>query len=101
MPKPPPSTSPFWKVFNRFAGLNRVVYRATGGRIGGKIPGIGSPIILVHHVGRKSGTKRVSPLIGIEEDGRWVVVASKGGTDAHPAWYHNLRANPESDPSAR
>lgn len=96
MPKPPPSSSPFWKAFNRFAGFNRGVYRLTGGRIGGRIPGLGSPIILVHHRGRKSGVERVSPLIGVEHEGRWVIVASKGGTDRNPAWYHNLMANPET-----
>jgi len=97
MPKPPPSSSPLWKAFNGVTALNRVAYRLSGGRIGGKMPGSGAPIILVHHVGRKSGTERVSPLIGLEDDGRWLVVASKGGTDKNPAWFHNLIASPETE----
>lgn len=96
MPKPPPASSPFWRFFNGLAGANRVLYRLTGGRVGGKLPGYGSPIILVHHTGRKSGEVRVSPLIAIEDEGRWVIIASKGGTKSHPAWFHNLRANPET-----
>ena len=98
MAQPPPSSSsPFWAVFNRFAALNKVAYRVTGGRIGGKMPGFGAPIILVHHRGRRSGEERVSPLIGVQEGDRWVIVASKGGTDRHPAWYHNLKAAPETE----
>jgi len=95
--KPPPSTSKFWSVFNRFTALNKVTYRLSGGRIGGKMPGSGAPIILVHHRGRRSGEERVSPLIGVPEGDRWVIVASKGGTDRHPAWFHNLKANPETE----
>jgi deazaflavin-dependent oxidoreductase (nitroreductase family) len=97
MPKPPPSSSPFWKAFNGVTVLNRIAYRLSGGRVGGKMPGSGAPIILVHHVGKKSGTERVSPLIGLEDDGRWLIVASKGGTDRNPAWYHNLIASPDTE----
>ncbi len=79
------------------AALNRVAYRLSGGRVGGKMPGSGAPIILVHHVGKKSGTERVSPLIGLEDGSRWLIVASKGGTDRNPAWYHNLVASPETE----
>ena len=60
-----------------------------------------SPILLLHHVGAKSGTKRVSPLIFVPDadgDGDAIaIVASKGGVDKHPAWYHNLRAHPETE----
>ena len=95
VPQPPNSAS-FWKAFNGVTALNRVAYRLSGGRIGGKMPGSGAPIILVHHVGKKSGTERVSPLIGLEDNGRWLIVASKGGNDRNPAWYHNLVASPET-----
>lgn len=97
MAKPPPSSSPFWKAFIGMTALNRIAYRLSGGRIGGKMPGTGAPIILVHHVGRKSGTERVSPLIGLEDEGRWLIVASKGGIDRNPAWYHNLVASPDTE----
>ena len=61
------------------------------------MPVTGSPILLLHHVGAKSGTKRVSPLIYVPDGDDVVVVASKGGVDKHPAWFHNLRANPETE----
>lgn len=93
----PPSDHPFWKLWERLTSANVWIYRASGGRIGGSVPGYGAPIILVHHVGRRSGTHRVSPLIGLRDGERWVIVASKGGTDRHPAWLHNLRARPETE----
>jgi F420H(2)-dependent quinone reductase len=93
----PSSSSPFWKLWERFTDLNTWIYRRSGGRFGNKMPFTGAPIILLHHVGRKSGQHRVSPLIGLPDGERWVVVASKGGTDKHPAWLHNLRASPETE----
>lgn len=94
---PPPSGSRFWKAFNGLAAINRVVYRLSGGRFGNSIPGTDAPIILVHTVGAKSGKHRVQPLIGLRDGERWVIVASKGGTNKHPAWFHNLKANPETE----
>ena len=94
---PPPSSSPAWKLFGGVTKLNTIVYRLSGGRVGGKIPGTDAPVILVHHTGKRSGQRRVAPLIGLAEGDRWVIVASKGGTDKHPAWYHNLTANPDTE----
>ena len=94
---PPPSSSRWWKVFGVFTRVNTFVYRLSGGRLGNKLPGSRAPVILVHHVGRRSGTARVSPLIGLPEGDRWLIVALKGGTDKHPAWFHNLRANSETE----
>ena len=54
-----------------------------------------APILLLHHKGRKSGKERVQPLIYLDDGDRLVVVASKGGTDKNPAWFHNLMAGPE------
>jgi deazaflavin-dependent oxidoreductase (nitroreductase family) len=71
-------------------------FRANSGRVGGMFEG--APMILIHHVGAKSGEERVAPLVYFPEDeGRMVVVASAGGAPKHPAWYHNLRANPKID----
>lgn len=95
--RPPSSSSRFWKAWELLTRLNTKLYRLTDGRIGGRVPGTNAPIILVHHTGRRSGTHRVSPLIAREIEGRWVIVASKGGTDRHPAWYHNLKANPKTE----
>ena len=52
------------------------------------------PIVLVTTTGAKSGKQRYVPLMRVEEDGRYVMVASKGGAPAHPSWYFNVKANP-------
>jgi deazaflavin-dependent oxidoreductase (nitroreductase family) len=71
-------------------------FRANEGRVGG--PFAGAPMILVHHVGVKSGTERVTPLVQFpEDDGNTVIVASAAGAPKHPAWYHNIKANPKID----
>jgi deazaflavin-dependent oxidoreductase (nitroreductase family) len=68
-------------------------FRANGGQVGGEWQGW--PLILVHHIGAKSGIERVTPLGCFpQDDGRWVLVASNGGSPTHPAWYHNLLAHP-------
>ena len=54
------------------------------------------PLLLLHHVGAKSGTDRIAPLAYIEDDGRYAIFASKGGAPENPAWYHNLLANPDT-----
>ena len=68
-------------------------FRANEGRVGG--PWAGTPMILIHHVGARSGIERVSPLGCFPQaDGRYAIVASNGGAPAHPDWYYNLNANP-------
>lgn len=52
------------------------------------------PIVLFTTTGAKSGKKRFVPLMRVEEDGRYAMVASKGGDPAHPSWYHNVQAHP-------
>jgi deazaflavin-dependent oxidoreductase (nitroreductase family) len=69
-------------------------FRANSGRVGGYFEG--APMILIHHVGAKSGVERVTPLVHFpEDDERTVIVASAGGAPNHPAWFHNLKANPK------
>jgi deazaflavin-dependent oxidoreductase (nitroreductase family) len=77
-------------------GLHTALYRASGGRIGHTIPGVGGRMLLLDHVGAKSGTKRTSPLLYFPDGDDVVIVASKGGYPKHPAWYHNLMANPDT-----
>lgn len=68
-------------------------FRANQGRVGGEWDG--SPLILVHHVGAKSGVERVTPLGCFPlPGGRYALVASNGGSATHPNWYYNLKANP-------
>ena len=71
------------------------VYRATGGRLGGRVPGLPS-LLLLDHVGAKSGVRRTTPLVYVDDGADVVLVASKGGYSKNPAWYHNLRANPDT-----
>ncbi|MDV6012550.1 nitroreductase family deazaflavin-dependent oxidoreductase [Haloechinothrix sp. LS1_15] len=54
-----------------------------------------APVLILTTTGRRSGRMRKSALIYQEDGGRYVVVASKGGADAHPDWYRNLQANPQ------
>jgi F420H(2)-dependent quinone reductase len=72
------------------------VYRATGGRVGGRIPGLPS-LLLLDHVGARSGKRRTTPLVYMPVGDDFLVVASKGGHPRDPGWVHNLRANPETE----
>jgi len=68
-------------------------FRTNHGRVGGSLAG--TPMILIHHIGAKSGIVRVTPLAcNPQPDGRLAIVASNGGSPAHPDWYYNLKANP-------
>jgi deazaflavin-dependent oxidoreductase (nitroreductase family) len=62
---------------------NVLLYRLTKGRLGGKVKG--APVLLLAHVGRKSGTKRTAPLVYMRDGLDLVIVASRGGSDAPPA----------------
>lgn len=55
----------------------------------------GTTILLLTTIGRKTGEERTMPLIYAEDDGRYVIVASKGGMPTHPAWYVNMREQAE------
>jgi deazaflavin-dependent oxidoreductase (nitroreductase family) len=81
----------------RSTKLHVALYRRTGGKVGGHIPGWpGARIVLIDHVGAKSGARRTSPVMYFEEGGAVVVMASKAGQSTHPAWFHNLKAHPST-----
>jgi deazaflavin-dependent oxidoreductase (nitroreductase family) len=81
----------------RSTKIHVALYRRTGGRIGGALPGWpGARIALLEHTGARSGTKRTSPLMYHEYGDAIVVAASKAGQPRHPAWFHNLMANPDT-----
>ena len=90
--KPPPTGSRSWRFLNLLTDSNTWLYRRSGGRIGGRMGR--APVMLLHHVGRKSGKERVAPVLFLADDERLVIVASKGGSDKHPAWFGNLMAHP-------
>jgi deazaflavin-dependent oxidoreductase (nitroreductase family) len=76
------------------------LFRLSRGRIGARI-GKGLPVLLLTTTGRKSGKRRTTPLLYVEDGGRYVVVASVGGAPKHPAWYLNLRDDPRATVEVR
>jgi deazaflavin-dependent oxidoreductase (nitroreductase family) len=84
-----------WPVLGPLMRGHAAIYRATGGWIGGSIPGV-PPLLLLDHVGARSGQHRTTPLVYMPDGDRQVVVASKGGHPRDPGWLHNLRAHPET-----
>jgi deazaflavin-dependent oxidoreductase (nitroreductase family) len=69
-------------------------FRANHGQVGGGFDG--APMVLVHHKGAKSGVERVTPLVYQAVDDGWAIFGSKGGAPDNPAWFHNLKANPDT-----
>lgn len=84
-----------WPLLRRMAAGHVALYRASGGRLGHKPPGF-PPMLLLDHVGARSGVRRTTPLVYARDGEDYVLVASKGGFPRHPAWFHNLRANPDT-----
>ena len=69
-------------------------YEASGGREANTLRDTGLPIIVVTTRGHKSGKLRKTPLMRVEHDGEYALIASQGGAPTHPLWYHNLVADP-------
>jgi F420H(2)-dependent quinone reductase len=80
-----------WLAVNVASHIDRRLVPLTGGRLGLYL---GSPVGVLETVGAKSGERRRTPLLYLEDGDRVVLVASKAGNPRHPAWYHNLSANP-------
>jgi F420H(2)-dependent quinone reductase len=81
----------------RSTKIHVALYRRSRGKLGGHLPGWPQArIVLVNHTGAKSGVKRTSPLMYHDDGDRIAVVASKAGQPTHPAWFHNLKANPDT-----
>jgi deazaflavin-dependent oxidoreductase (nitroreductase family) len=69
-------------------------FRSHGGAVGGQFEG--APLLLLTTVGRRSGVRRTSPMMYLDDGaGRWLVFASKAGMPTHPDWFLNLQANPQ------
>lgn len=81
--------SGFW---TRVGTLHVRVYRATSGRLGANLGGL--PHLLLTTTGRRSGVSRTVPLTYLRDGERFVLVASNGGSDRHPAWWLNLESSP-------
>ncbi len=69
-------------------------YRANGGRVGGMFENM--PLLLLHHIGAKSGQERIAPLAYAQDADRYVIFASKAGAPTNPGWYRNLVAHPRT-----
>jgi F420H(2)-dependent quinone reductase len=89
------NTDRLWPILRYGLKLHVLMYRATRGRIGHRFRG-GPPMLLLDHVGARSGVKRTTPLVYVRDGENVVVVGSKGGHPRHPAWFHNLKANPDA-----
>jgi deazaflavin-dependent oxidoreductase (nitroreductase family) len=86
-------SSGFRIVMKGLGTLHRLVYRVSSGKLGKSF--FGSPILLLTTTGRRTGKPRTWPLTFLPEGDRLIVIASNGGQPNHPAWYLNLRANPQ------
>ena len=71
-------------------------YESSGGARANTLRDTGLPVIIVTTRGNRSGKIRKTPLMRVEHDGEYALVASKGGSPAHPVWYHNLKADPSA-----
>ena len=69
-------------------------FRANEGKVGGMFQG--APVLLLTSTGARSGQARTTPVVFTRDGARYVIIASKGGAPTNPAWYHNLRANPDA-----
>jgi len=69
------------------------LYEESGGTKGNTM--IGKPVVILTSMGARSGKIRKTPLMRVEHEGEYAVVASLGGAPTHPVWYYNLKANPQ------
>jgi deazaflavin-dependent oxidoreductase (nitroreductase family) len=94
MKKPRTLNSPFFTFFLKWLGrANTWIYKRSNGKLGGTMQK--APVALLTTTGRKTGQPRVSPLLYLREGDRVILGASRVGSDKHPLWYLNLKANPE------
>lgn len=77
------------------SGAHNALYRASGGRVGGRLKGM--QVLLLVTTGRRSGKSRVTPLLYLRDGDDLVVVGSNGGSDYVPAWWLNLRSDPDAE----
>ena len=70
------------------------LYERSGGTEGTSLRDTGLPVIIMTHIGNKTGAVRKTPLMRVRDGNNYVLVGSQGGAPKHPAWVHNLRTNP-------
>ncbi len=69
-------------------------FRKNHGKVGGQFEG--APILLIHHIGARSGKPRINPVMYLKDGDSYLVFCSKGGAPANPDWYYNLKAHPDT-----
>jgi F420H(2)-dependent quinone reductase len=87
-----PLTGEYEPSTSDWARENAEKYMASGGTEGTELQG--KPVILLTTIGAKTGKIRKTPLMRVEHNGEYAVVASLGGAPKHPVWYHNVKAHP-------
>ncbi|MEX1071569.1 MAG: nitroreductase family deazaflavin-dependent oxidoreductase [Anaerolineales bacterium] len=81
-------------IFRAILSFFIMLYRLSKGKIGGTMQSLG--VLLLNTTGRKSGKARTTPLGFFEHEGDYVIIASNGGADHHPSWFHNLMTEPKA-----
>ena len=81
-----------WTIINLGSAIDRHLIRASGGRLNTTLAW---PCLLLKTTGSKTGKERITPLLYLRDGDNFVLIASKGGNARHPAWYVNLKKNPE------
>ena len=84
-----------WPVLGRLMPIHSWVYRATGGVLGKRLP-FTPPMLLLDHVGAKTGKRRTTTLVYMPDGEDVIVLAAKGGHPRNPAWLYNVRAHPDT-----
>jgi deazaflavin-dependent oxidoreductase (nitroreductase family) len=90
-----PTSKVSLRVLGPFMHAHAWIYRASRGRLGRRFPGLIAPMLMLDHIGARSGRHFESVLGYMQRGQDIVIVASKAGQDTNPAWLYNLRANPE------
>jgi len=91
----PADRDQLWPLLRKAIALHTLAYRVSGGRVGHRWRGA-PPMLLLDHRGARSGVTRTTPLVYLRDGDNLVLIASKGGHPRHPAWFHNLLANPDT-----
>jgi len=93
MEEPLMSRNSFFNIFRFFMAIYVYLYRLSGGKFGSQVQGL--PVLLLTTTGRRTGKKRTTPLGYLEHEGSYVVTATNAGFESQPAWFHNLKSQPQ------
>lgn len=93
---PPKMETRAWQAFQ---ATHLALFRASRRRLGTRFGDVA--VLFLHHRGAKSGVERISPLLYVEDGPNLAIIASKGGHVKNPAWYYNLKANPDASVEMR